>query len=326
MFDIKTAFLYGHLEKPVYMSPPPPPKGVDLSGVCAYKVVVRPQASTHENADGSVTLGLCVDDGVVVCKDCRVVDSLLEGLEREFEKGLHLNQTGTMAQLLEAYNMTEAKPAPTPAVEIKGEEKEGQNKTFLYRELLGSLVYLCNKTRPDIEYAVKCCSRSVENPTEEEIVSIKRILRYLQDTENLGIRLAAALQWKNWLASVMPTLLGTSNWCARKQPVVDLSTAEAEYIAAAECTKELMYLKAVLEEVLGKEVTASLHVDNQSALSLKKNGVLNRRSKHTNVRFHYIHEKVSQGLVKVRYCSNDRQKADICTKLLPSVLRTPSED
>ncbi|KAJ8892364.1 hypothetical protein PR048_004944 [Dryococelus australis] len=99
----------------------------------------------------------------------------------------------------------------------------------------------------------------------------------------------------------------------------DPQSRKAEYIVAAEYTKELMYLKAVLVEILGKEVTARLHVDNQSALSVMKNGVLNRRSKHIDVRYHYIHEKVSESLVKVNYYSRDRQKADTLMKPLPSV-------
>ncbi|KAJ8865894.1 hypothetical protein PR048_033417 [Dryococelus australis] len=288
-FDVKTAFLYGYLEKPVYLYPPPPPhpEGVNISGVCrltkllyslkqapmrwnvritdnlklAGMCQLKSEPCVFKNSDGSVILGLYVDFGIVVGKDCRVVDGLFPGMEiMRNEKGLHLNQTGAMAQLLEAYNMTEAKPALTLAVERKGEEKEGQNRTFPYRKFLGSLMYLSNKT-----------SRSVENPSEEDIVSIKRVLRYLKGTENLGIRCDGSSPMEELVDFCDANFAGDPesrrsttdyviyycggpiSWCARKQPVVTLSTAEAEYIAAAECTKELMYLKAVLEETLGKE-------------------------------------------------------------------------
>ncbi|KAJ8898348.1 hypothetical protein PR048_003708 [Dryococelus australis] len=284
---------------------------------------LKSESCVFKNVNGSVILRLYVDDSIVVGKDCRVADLLLEGLEREFEtrflgmeimrneKGLHLNQTGRMAQLLEAYNMTEAKPAPIPA-----------NCLFL--------------TRPDISYAVNRCSRRVENPTEEDVVSIKRVLRYLRCTEHLGIRFGGSSPTEQLVGFYDANFAGDPQsrrnttgyvtyycggpiiWSIRKQPMVALSTEEAEYIADAECTKELMYLKAFLDEILGKEVTARLHVDNQSALILK-NGVLNRRSKHIDVQFHYIHKKVSEGLVKVHYCHSGRQKADIFTKLLPGV-------
>ncbi|KAJ8890658.1 hypothetical protein PR048_010167 [Dryococelus australis] len=188
-------------------------------------------------------------------------------------------------------------------------------------------MYLSNKTRPDIAYTVNCCSKSVEKPTEEDIISIKRVLRYLRGTENLGIRFGGSSPMEEMVGfcdgdfagdpqsrSITGYLIyycgGPISWCAKKQPVIALSTTEAEYIEAAECTKKLMYLKAVLEDILGKEATARLHMDNSSALSLMKNGVLNRRSKYIDVQFHYIHEKVSTLL------PSDRQNADIFTKLL----------
>ncbi|KAJ8871967.1 hypothetical protein PR048_028307 [Dryococelus australis] len=166
--------------------------------------------------------------------------------------------------------MTKVKPASTPVVERKGEEKEGQNKTFPNRELLGRLMYLSNKTRPDIVYAVNRCSRSVENPTEEDVVSINSPMEEL-----LGFCDADFAGDPQSRRSTTDYIIyycgGPINWYTRKQPVVAVSTAEAECLAAAECTKELMYLKAILEEILGKEVTASLHLDNQSSLSLMKN-------------------------------------------------------
>ncbi|KAJ8892850.1 hypothetical protein PR048_005431, partial [Dryococelus australis] len=247
-----------------------------LARICPLKS----ECCVFKNADGSVILGL-VDDGVVVGKDCRVVYSLLEVLEREFE---------VVAQLLEAYNMTEAKQP----------QLRRRRKGRTEKELRGSVVYLSKKTRPDIAYA---------SPTEEDIVSIKQILRYLRGTENLEIRFGGSSPMEGLVSFCDADFTGDSQsrrsntgyviyysggpiiWCARKQPVVALSTAEAEYIVTAEFTKELIYLKAILEKILGKEVTARLHVDNQTALSLMKNGLLIRRSKHIDVQFHYIHGK-----------------------------------
>ncbi|KAJ8868387.1 hypothetical protein PR048_029903 [Dryococelus australis] len=178
-----------------------------------WKITLNWLACVFKNADGSFILGLYVDG-----KDCRVVDSLLEGLEREFEvsiqknptrflgmeivrnkKGLNLNQTGTVAQLLEAYNMTETKPVPTTA----------------------------------------------------DIVSIKPILRYLRGTENLEIRFGSSSPMEELVGFcdadfagdphsrrsttgyVIYYCGGPISWCARKQPVVALSTTEAEYVASA---------------------------------------------------------------------------------------------
>ncbi|KAJ8879735.1 hypothetical protein PR048_020343 [Dryococelus australis] len=159
------------------------------------------------------------------------------------------------------------------------------------------------ETREDsVGIQERASKRNRRTPVKyEDYVMLTRVLRYLRGTENLGIRFGGSSPVEELVGFCDANFAGdpqsrrrtTGNaiyycggpisWCARKQPVVALSTVEAEYIAAAECTKELMYLNAVLEEILGKEVTARLHVDNQSALCLMKNGVLNRRSKHIDV-------------------------------------------
>ncbi|KAJ8868707.1 hypothetical protein PR048_030246, partial [Dryococelus australis] len=124
----------------------------------------------------------------------------------------------TVEELLKDFNMSEVKLVSTPAVGTKMEGKNNINKSFPYREFLGRLLYLLNKTRPDITYAVNMCSRKTERPTNVDVVFTKPI-----------------------------------SWYIRKQPVLALSTAEVEYIAPAECIKELMYLKIVVKETLGQE-------------------------------------------------------------------------
>lgn len=91
---------------------------------------------------------------------------------------------------------------------------------------------------------------------------------------------------------------GPISWCSRN-PIVSLSTTEAEYIAA-ECCKELIYLKNILESIANKRVKAKLLINNQGALI--KNGILHRRSKHIDVRFHFISEKYSEGIIGIEYC------------------------
>lgn len=378
-FDIKTAFLYGKLEEPAYMYPP---EGMDIDGICKlekslygmkqaplmwntrikdylklkgmFPLVSEPCIFT--NSEGSLILGLYVDDGIVVGENQQCVNKMMEDLGQEFaikiQKNptrflgielrrtvdkLHLSQRDTITRLLENYNMSDAKSVATPAV---GEQLDSETtvlQNFPYRELLGSLLYISSKTRPDIAYAVNRCSRNVENPTHEDVVAVKRILRYLKGTVDLGIEFGSDTPVeqligycdsdyagdpqtrKSTTGYIIYGCGGPVGWCTRKQPVVALSTAEAEYIAAAECTKELMYLKTVLEEILCVEVQVELNIDNQSAISLVKNGVINRRSKHIDVRFHYVHEKLREGMLKVSYCPSEHQRADMFTKPLPNV-------
>jgi hypothetical protein len=111
---------------------------------------------------------------------------------------------------------------------------------------------------------------------------------------------------------------GPISWCSRKQSIVALSTTEAEYIAAAECCKELKYLRMLIEELTGKRVEAELCVDNQSAIKLIESGQVTRRSKHIDVRYHYISEQLKEKLFSIRYCNAEIQVADILTKPLLS--------
>lgn len=112
---------------------------------------------------------------------------------------------------------------------------------------------------------------------------------------------------------------GPISWCSRKQPIVSLSSTESEYIAAAECVKELLFLKTMIDELSGGDIKIDLFIDNQSAITLIKNGQFNRRSKHIDVRFHFINEKVRERLINIKYCPTENQVADILTKPLGNV-------
>lgn len=106
-------------------------------------------------------------------------------------------------------------------------------------------------------------------------------------------------------------------WHSRRQNIVSLSSTEAEFIAAAESVKEVLYLKGLLEEILGN-VRVVLNVDNNSAICIIKHGTFNKRSKHIDVRYHFIHEVYEKKLFEVKYCPSESQLADILTKpLLP---------
>jgi len=84
----------------------------------------------------------------------------------------------------------------------------------------------------------------------------------------------------------------------------------------AECCKELIYLKTLLEELICEEVHIELNIDNQSAISLIKNGIVNKRSKHIDVKFRFIHELVKDRIIRLKYCPTSEQIADILTKPL----------
>lgn len=101
--------------------------------------------------------------------------------------------------------------------------------------------------------------------------------------------------------------------------MVALSSTEAEYIAAAECCKELLHVKALIEELTNRTVKVNVNIDNQSAIKLIKNGVTNKRSKHIDVKYHFVHELIRDKVINISYCPTNDQIADILTKPLERV-------
>lgn len=164
--------------------------------------------------------------------------------------------------------------------------------------MIGSLLYLSNKSRPDLSFSVNYCSRFVEQPKLIDINNTKRILKYpsgklsqglfFKKGEKLNVLnaycdsdFAGDLYTRKSTAGYI-IFLGNSpiTWCSRLQPIVALSSTEAEFIAAAECVKEVLFISELLKEVINSNVEINLYMDNQSAMSLIKNGVINQRSKH----------------------------------------------
>ncbi|XP_052752778.1 uncharacterized protein LOC128201101 [Galleria mellonella] len=198
--------------------------------------------------------------------------------------------------------MDKCKPVPTPVgegeIESDGEiEYYGEEKSnYPYREAVGSLLYLSTRTRPDIAFAVSKASRCMENPEKKDIIAIKRIFRYLSGTleEGLCYKFGSDLKLTAFCdsdyASDLKTRRSTTgyvlmmsggpiSWCSRRQPIVSLSSTEAEFISAAEYCKEAMFIKSLLKD-LNIDIKLSFHIDNQSAIALIKNGVFNKKSKH----------------------------------------------
>lgn len=231
--------------------------------------------------------------------------------------------------------MEDSKPVKTPCnTENKTETQNTDSINFPYRELIGGLLYVSTRTRPDISQAVNEASRKIENPTKDDVIAAKKILKYLNGTRQKGImykkggdmsKLNAYCDAdyancnktrRSTTGFVIMLAEGPVSWCSKRQPIVALSSTEAEYIAAADCCKECLYLKSFLKELIGSEVEVTLNVDNQSAIQLIKTGSFNKRSKHIDVRYYFIHENYKKGKINIKYCPTDKQTADIFTKPL----------
>ncbi len=261
-------------------------------------------------------------------------------VERSKEK-IDISQEAYVNEILEKFDMSDSKPAPTPLpqkveeLSMKSEESKKlyQNKKR-YQSMIGALLYLSNTTRPDITYSVNFLARKMSNPTEQDNLFAKRVLRYLNGTRKMKLRYdqkgeklvgysdASYAEDKRDRKSTSGYTFvangGAISWKSNKQPTVTLSSCEAEYIALANAAKEAMWLKSLCREVDREERNEPIIIyeDNQSTIMFANNPIQSERTKHIEVKYHYIRERVAEGKIKVKYVPTADQVADIFTKSL----------
>jgi hypothetical protein len=258
---------------------------------------------------------------------------------------LTLDQEFYIENMLKKFSMQDCKPVTTPMVAEKKnkiitkkeKEKEGV-ETIKYQSAIGSLIYLSVATRPDIAYAVNQAAQAMKSPTDEDWVKIKRIFRYLQGTKTMKIRYTKeenekenqtvgfsdasyAEDRKNRKSTSGYIFLksnGPISWKSKKQPIVSLSSMEAEYIALTSASKEALWIRK-LDGELEKEQTITINEDNQSAIKTANDEIHNERSKHIDVRYHFIREAIKQKLIKLAYLQTTSMLADALTKPLGAI-------
>ncbi|XP_068993260.1 uncharacterized protein [Neodiprion pinetum] len=203
---------------------------------------------------------------------------------------------------------------------------------YPYQSLIGALLYLAITTGPDIAYAVNFLSQFNTNYNVDHWKAAKRVLRYLKGTIDYGLKIeqtglaSFAVVDANWGGDSMDRKSYTGygfilagsviSWEARKQKTVALSSTEAEYMAVAEATKEALYLKGLLVSLGIQEDSEIVTIlnDNQSAISMIKNNVYHQRTKHIDVRHHFVRNEYACGVIDVKYLSTERMPADMFTK------------
>ncbi|KAK2991823.1 hypothetical protein RJ640_006383 [Escallonia rubra] len=223
---------------------------------------------------------------------------------KKMKDGIFMSQKKYAKKILIRFRMKDCNPVAIPAetgVELRVDSNRKSVNPTLYKSMVGSLRYL-TFTRPDITYAVGLVSRYMERPKQDHFNAAKRILRYVKGTVDHGLF---------YTHSQNSRLIGYSDsnygrdlddrkstsgyafhigsaifsWSSKKQQIVALSTCEAEYIAAAACTCQAIWLKNILKELyLIEEGPTTIYVDNKSAIALAKNPVSHSRSKHIDTR------------------------------------------
>ncbi|RVW44682.1 Retrovirus-related Pol polyprotein from transposon TNT 1-94 [Vitis vinifera] len=211
-------------------------------------------------------------------------------------------------------------------------EKEDM-KRVSYASTVGSLMYVMVCTRPDIAYAVGVVIRFLSNPGRLHLEAIKWIMRYLRGTSKLKLTFGSGKPvlvgyTDSYMAGDVDNRRSTSgylmtfsggvvSWQSRLQKCVALSTTEAKYIAVAEACKELLWMKRFIHELGFKQQRYVVYCNNQSAIHLSKNSTFHAKSKHIDVRYHWMRDALNDNLFELEKIHTDHNGSDMLTKSLP---------
>ena len=257
----------------------------------------------------------------------------------EFVKGIReirISQSKYAEEVLKRFGMENAKPVATPvdtSTKLMKPESHSEEdmKQYPFREVIGSLMYLAVGTRPDIAFAVNSLSQYNTCYTKEHWVAAKRVLRYIKGTlrygltfkkTEIGLQGFADADWgactndRRSYTGYAFTLGGaTISWEAKKQRTVALSSTEAEYMALTEAVKEAIHLRRFLKEIgVQMKDPTPIWNDNQGAQKLAQNAVFHNRTKHIDIRHHFVREVLKDGSIKVDYMPTTKMMADVLTK------------
>ena len=209
-----------------------------------------------------------------------------------------------------------------------------------YQAAVGSLLYAAMFTWPDIAFLVQCISQFNSNPGLIHWAAVKRIFRYLCGTADyclvLGGDYQNGIDLQGWsdadfardpddhrsIAGFAFTFgHGVVSFGSKKQPMVALSMAEAEYMAAATAGREAVWLQTLLHELqLKVSLPTNIFCDNRSAIHLAEEAGWCNHSKHIDIKFHYICELIKGSVVKLNWTDSASELADIFTKPLPLIV------
>ncbi|KAJ1692760.1 hypothetical protein LUZ63_009458 [Rhynchospora breviuscula] len=307
--------------------------------------------------DGHTTLILIyVDDILVTGSNNLHISSLIEHLNTHFSlkdlgqvhyflgmevsaapNGLHLSQAKYILDILNRAKMTHAKHSPTPMVPTDSfttDDATSFHDPLLYRSIVGALQY-ATLTRPDISFAVNRVSQFMQNPSINHWTAVKRILRYLSGTIHHGLRFTYghpftlhAYSDSDWAGCAIDRRSTTGfciylggnlvSWSAKKQPTVSRSSTEAEYRSLALTSAELLWLRYLLTELqITMPDIPTLWCDNIGATFLASNPSFHARTKHIEIDYHFVRERIASKELRVRFISSKDQLADLFTKPLP---------
>jgi hypothetical protein len=243
-----------------------------------------------------------------------------------------LQQSLFCEKVLKRFDMQDCDPTETPiALTFKTDQNDENYNVKRYQEAVGSLIYLMTGTRPDIAYAVSVASRAMAKPLLCHWKLVKRIFRYLKGTVNYGLQFGGKIQLEGYAdadwgmdeetrrstTGFIFFFGGPISWKSMLQKTVALSSTEAEFMSLVSEIQEGMWLLSLIQE-MGIDVKKPIVLmeDNQGCIALANNPTQHGRTKHIDVKYFFIREKIADGSFMLHYCQTDAMVADLLTKSL----------
>ena len=252
-----------------------------------------------------------------------------------------LDQVSYVENALKWFNLQNANSTQTPLpanihIELS-KEVSSSEQTSLYQQMIGTLMYASLGTRPDISYAVTRLSRYSNNPSKEHLHYVKHVLKYLVGTKNLRLKYDGSshagligFSDSDWAENkddrhstsghVFLMANCAISWKSKRQHTVATSVGEAEYMELSDTSKQSAWLRSFATEInFPPSGPTPICADNQSAIFLSINPAVERRTKHVDIRYHYIREQVEEEKVDLYHIPGEDNPADLFTKPLPAI-------
>ncbi|KAJ9565843.1 hypothetical protein OSB04_001809 [Centaurea solstitialis] len=347
--DVKSAFQYGQIEEEVYVCQPPgfadpkfpdkvyklrktlyglhqaPRAWYDTLGAIDKTLFIKKngtdlllvQIYVHDIIFGSTKEEMCKEFEALMHKKFKMSSmgelTFFLGLQvKQKEDGILINQSKYVNDMLTKFGFLDSKSASTPmethkqlTADVEGEKVDVHH----YRSMIGSLMYL-TASRPDIMFDVCVCARFQVRPKDSHLQAVKRIFRYLK-----GQPILVIMEVQAWIENPLQVDISfwVQDWCHRST-TVSTSIAEAEYVAAAQCFSQVLWIQNQMLDYGITFLNTPVYIDNNSAISIVNNPVKHSKTKHIEIKYHFIRDSNKKKLIQVLKVNTDYQLADLFTK------------
>ncbi|GJS09935.1 retrovirus-related pol polyprotein from transposon TNT 1-94 [Tanacetum coccineum] len=351
--DVKTAFLNGNLREEVYVSqldgfvdPDNPNHGYKLKK-SLYRLKQAPRAWYDMLSSFMISKTSLKAQWILLCSSVRkaknyfwmlMMGKILFFLRLQIfqnHRGIFINQSKYALESIKKYGFDTCDPVDTPMVEKPKLDEDKKGKVVdpsHYRGKIFTLLYL-TASRPDLQFAICMCARYQAQPTEKHLHAFKRIFQYLRGTVNQrlwypkdsSIALTtfadadhAGCQDTKRSTSGSMQFLGDKlvSWSSKRQKSAAISSTKAKYIAMSGCCAQIFWMRSQLTDYGLGFNKILMYYDNKSTIALSCNNVQHSRSKHIDIRFHFIKEHVENEVIELYFVNTEYQLADIFTKAL----------